>query len=598
MKTYTMANVDLTGGYLFEKQELNRSTTIRAVYDRFEETGRIGAFRFNYRNGDPNQPHFFWDSDVAKWIEGAAYILQKNADPELEKKVDDIVELICENQHPDGYFNIYFTVIAPADRFRNRDWHELYCAGHLMEAAVAYAEATGKTAFLAAMERYADYIYQVFVVEKSANFVTPGHEELELALVRMYRHTGKRKYLDLAAHFINCRGVAEEMNKDEYNQSHLPVRQQQEALGHAVRAVYLYTAMVYLAAELKDESLANACRTLYEDMVKRKMYVTGGLGSSCLGEAFTSAFDLPNDQAYSETCAGIGMLFFTNGMLALENNAGYADTIEQVLYNGLLSGLSLSGDAFFYENPLEITLSERFKNRFGERRFPITQRRKCFDCSCCPPNINRLLASLGSYLYGIDGSTLYVNQFASSDLSDGDIRCSVRTDYPRNGEVAIQAVGVEKLAVRIPGWCRSFSISKPYTMENGYAVIDNDGCEVKVSFDMTPQAIFADPRVIRDAGRLCIRRGPVVYCAESVDNGENLHSIFVSPDFTYTLIEDNQMGLPRMDVSCKRRLPYDDQLYSCRAPISRPDTLHLIPYNAFANRGESDMLVWLNAAFE
>ncbi len=356
----------------------------------FFETGRIGAFNFDYvKDSGMSEPHFFYDSDVAKWMEGVAYILEKNSAPDLEEKVDALVEKIKLNQGDDGYFNIYFTVVDPENRFKKRNYHELYCAGHLMEAAVAWAEITGKLDFLEAMERYADYIYKVFVEEKSAEFTTPGHEEIELALVRMYRFTGKKKYLDLAKFFVDMRGACEEPIADEYNQSHLPVREQREALGHSVRAVYLYTGMAYLAKETEDTSLMPALHALFSDMTERKMYITGGLGSTDIGEAFTHPYDLPSDAAYTETCAAIGLVLFASAMLELENKSVYADVVERVIYNGLLSGLSLDGESFFYENPLEINLGDRFKNRYGERRLPITQRKKSFGCSCCPPNIVR-----------------------------------------------------------------------------------------------------------------------------------------------------------------------------------------------------------------
>ena len=383
MQLIPHSRVTLTGGYLAEKQALNRRVTLQAVYDRFYETGRITAFGHGYPDADPIRPHFFWDSDVAKWMEGAAYVLAHEPDPALEAKVDAIIDDIAAHQHADGYFNIYFTVVEPDKRWSNRDWHELYCAGHLMEAAVAYAEATGKTKFLSCMEKYADYIAKIFMEEQSAAFHTPGHEEIELALVRLYRHTGKKQYLDLAAYFINTRGVAEEQGKNNYNQSHLPVREQDSAEGHAVRAMYLYTGMAYLAAETGDEALIAACKKLWADATEQKMYITGGLGSTYIGEAFTTPFDLPPDQAYTETCAGIALCFFANGMLALENHAAYADVIERALYNGVLSGLSHRGDEFFYENPLEVNLSERFVSVWGARRFPAHRRVACFACSCC-----------------------------------------------------------------------------------------------------------------------------------------------------------------------------------------------------------------------
>lgn len=284
-------SVTLTGGFWHEKELLNQTVTIDAVYDRFAETGRIDAFNCDWHEGEPNKPHVFWDSDVAKWMESAAYILAKESRPDLEEKIERLIDRIEANQHPDGYFNIYYTVVEPGKRFTNRNNHELYCAGHLMEAACAYSEATGRDRFLRLMERYADCIARIFVEEKSAAFETPGHEEIELALIRMYRTTGKRKYLDLAAHFLNRRGQSDNREtqvRDEarYTQSHMPIREQHTAYGHAVRAVYLYSAMADLAKETNDDALLDVCRDLFRDLTTHKMYVTGGLGINAYRRGF------------------------------------------------------------------------------------------------------------------------------------------------------------------------------------------------------------------------------------------------------------------------------------------------------------------------
>ena len=593
MKLIPYNQVNLRSGFFFDKQELNRKTTINAVYDRFTETGRIGSFKMGFPEKDPIQPHYFWDSDVAKWMEGAAYILHKNPDPDLEARVDEIVEDIARNQHEDGYFNIFFTVVQPENRWANRDWHELYCAGHLMEAAVAYAEATGKTKFLSCMAKYADYIAKVFMEDHAAAFDTPGHEEIELALVKLYRHTGKKRYLDLAAYFVNTRGTEDDRKRVAYNQSHLPVREQTDAVGHAVRAVYLYTGMAYLAAETGDQALMDACHTLWKDVTEQKMYVTGGLGSTYIGEAFTTPFDLPPDQAYTETCAGIALCFFSRGMQALDNDARYADVLERALYNGVLSGLSTDGAQFFYENPLEINLSERFTSVWGARRFPAHRRVACFGCSCCPPNVNRLLPTLGGYVYGLDGDTLYINQFADSDMTDGGITAEIATAYPLDGAVTVTAKGVGKLAIRIPAWCDSFTLSKDYTLEKGYALVDNDGTPVTVTFDLTPRKVWADPRVLRAAGQAAVMMGPVVYCAEGVDNGEReLHNYILPASLTAAAEQNPEYGLPTLTVPCAKRVQDGGTLYRNQPPKTEAATLRLIPYYAFANRAETDMRVW------
>ncbi len=591
MKHFTYKEAQLTDGFVYSKELLNRTATIHAVYDRFAETGRIGAFDF-----DTKKVHIFWDSDVAKWMEGAAYILAKHPDAELERKMESLIDRIEKNQGEDGYFNIYYTVCDPEGRFTKRDNHELYCAGHLFEAAVAYADATGRERFLHCMEKYADYIYRVFVEQDSASFSTPGHEEIELALVRMYRYTNKKKYLDLAAHFINQRGVAEKDEHMDYNQSHLPVREQTEAVGHSVRAVYLYSAMADLALELRDDALKQACKTLFADMVNRKMYITGGIGSCHVGETFSNPYDLPNEEAYTETCAGIGLMFFCLRMLALENDAKYADIIERVFYNGMLSGLSLDGKAFFYENPLEITMQNHFSNIFGRRRFPITQRKESFGCSCCPPNINRLFPRLSEYVYGLDGDTLYINQFTASTLQSGDISAQMTTDYPLNGRIAVRANGVSRVAFRIPSWCRKFTLNAEYTMENGYAVVRNDG-ELQLTLDMQPFAVRANCKVLKDINKICIQCGPLVYCAESVDNGENLHALEIPVNFSYQKSFDAFFGLPVLIVDGFRYTDSLDGLYTFAdtdLPQKQKCSIKMIPFSCFANRGETDMLTWIS----
>lgn len=594
MKNYSHSAVELTNGYFAEKYDLNKRITIDAVYDRFAETGRIEAFKFGWTPNSESlaRPHFFWDSDVAKWMEGAAYILGKSPDKALEARVDELVADIKANQREDGYFNIYFTVVEPDKRWSNRDWHELYCAGHLFEAAVAL-RGIGKPELFECMDKYVDYIRKVFVEEKSAAFATPGHEEIEIALIRMYRATGNKKYLDLAAFFINTRGTAEDEPRNLYDQSNIPVREQHEAQGHSVRAMYLYTSMAMLASETGDAELIKACNALFEDVTERKMYVTGGIGSEQIGECFTVPFDLSNDRAYTETCAGIGLMFFARAMSEISNDAKYADIIERVFYNGVMSGLSLDGECFFYENPLEINLRDKYENKFGKRRLPITRRPKIFGCSCCPPNINRLLASIGDYVFAKDGDTLFVNQYTGAVLSDGDVECKIVTDYPNSGKVTIKTRGVSKIAVRIPAWCDNYTVSKEYTVKCGYAYIDTDGSDIELDFDMPVVTVFSDSRIYHDVNKACIMRGPVVYCAEAVDNGEYLHSIRipVKPENVKTEL-CGECGLTKIEISARRTVSEKGALYSRKAPTFEDITLKLIPYSTFANREECDMKVW------
>ncbi|MBR4961613.1 MAG: glycoside hydrolase family 127 protein [Clostridia bacterium] len=610
--------VRLTGGFWKLKEDLNRDITIPAVYNRFDETGRIRAFRCDWKEGMPDMPHIFWDSDVVKWMEGAAYVLSRENIPELEEKVESLIDEIEKNQGEDGYFNIHFTVVKPEARFTNRDWHELYCAGHLMEAAVAYFEATGRDRFLKIAEKYATYIKAVFM-DKTAGptptFSTPGHEEIELALYRLYRCTGNRDWLDLCAHFINTRGTDPSEGEGtawangKQVQSHIPVREQFSAVGHSVRAGYLYTAMADLAGETGDEALMTACRRLYEDLVYGKMYITGGLGSTCHGEAFTIPYDMPNDQAYTETCASIAMIYFAHRMNKIEHDAKYADTIEKELYNGMLSGLSLSGDAFFYENPLEIHL-DNYKKQGG--RYPITRRQKVFGCSCCPPNLNRVLSSLGQYFYAWEDGTVWVNQFGDSTFASDGMKVTQATEYPVNGEITITAEGTETLYVRIPDWCPSFTADRDYVMEKGYAKFAGDGV-IHIVFTMLPTLMQSAVGVYKNLDKAALQYGPLIYCAEGIDHDGDVHSLYFNTD---PKAADWQMevcetcGLPVFTGNGARRIDHpnlsahpafsgyprpipQNALYYPLDLTYQPARLRMIPYHTFANREETNMIVYL-----
>lgn len=593
-------NVTILDGFWKQKEDLNRDVTLDAVYDRFDETGRMAAFRCDWKEGMPHQPHIFWDSDVAKWMEGAAYQLYRSDDPALRAKVEALIDEIEKNQHADGYFNIYYTVVDPANRFTNRGNHELYCAGHLIEAAVAYHEAVGDTRFLGLMEKYAQYIKAVFMDNTGdvvPKFATPGHEELELALVKLWHATGNADYLDLAAFFVDRRGCGDRGEAlDPYTQNHMPLREQRSAVGHSVRAGYIYAAMADLAREKDDAALDEACCALFEDMAYRKMYVTGGLGSTHVGEAFTIPYDLSNDKAYAETCASIAMILFAHRMFLRHHEAKYADVVELQLYNGMLSGLSLSGDAFFYENPLEIHL-DNYKKQGG--RYPITQRQKVFGCSCCPCNLNRVLASLGQYFYAEEDGAVWINQFGTSRFTGSAGTVSQKTAYPVSGKIEIEASC--PVYVRIPGWCHSFTASAPYEMVSGYAKFDAG--EIVVQLEMEPEYVVSHVGVYKNAGKVALRRGPVIYCAEGVDNDGDVHSLYANGSApAFALAESApETGIPDILASGYRRhnaTPAMDSGLQLYAPLAisetyAPATIRFIPYHAFANRGESNMLVWL-----
>lgn len=607
-------NVDINAGFWQKRQKLNSTVTVRAVYDRFKDTGRFDSLNFNWYEGQPNKPHIFWDSDIAKWIESVAFILEKEENKELEAIVDDTVDLIEKYQRPDGYYNIWFTVVEPSKRWHGRTEHELYCAGHLMEAAVAYYNATKKDKFLKLMCKYADYIEQVFVIEKSALFTTPGHEEIELALVKMYHATGEKRYLALSRFFLDNRGCSEKdktytWGKSLYAQDHLPVREQTTGEGHSVRAVYLYCGMADLALEIGDVTLYNACEKIFDNIVNRRMYITGGIGSSTFGEAFTIDYDLPNLTAYSESCAAIGLAMFARRMSVLSLNAKYADIIERVLYNGFLSSQSLDGKAFFYENPLEVSpeLTKKDASVNEGVRFPTLQRQEVFDCSCCPPNITRFMASIGDYLYNYSESVIYVNQYINSktttSISGNNVSLTQETIYPRNGLVKLNVSGWQgkTIAVRIPSWCSGYALTvdgvavTPIVKE-GYAYIDvaNQNACVEINFAISIVLIESNPYVQENSGRVALTRGPIVYCLEGVDNGKNLRDIRIG-DLSTATTEYDEFTLQDTIIADGYRRDVDayQALYQPAGSNYISQKLRFVPYFSFANRGISEMIVWV-----
>ena len=590
-------NIKITGGFWKERQDLIRNVTAKAVYDRFYDTGRIGAFKF-----DKNleiKPHIFWDSDVAKWMEGVAYLIQEKSEPQLEKNVEDLIDLIEKNQDECGYFNIFFTVVEPENRFKNRDCHELYCAGHLMEAAVAYYYATGKRRFLDLMCKYADYIEKRFKIDKDTEFVTPGHQEIELALVKMYEATGEKRYLELSKFFIDERGKKPEFKydwcKESYHQSHIPVREQKEAVGHAVRATYLYSAMADLALRYGDKDLQNACETIFDDIVNHKMYITGGIGSSKAGEAFTIPYDLPNLIAYTESCAAIGLILFAYRMLLLTNDVKYSHVIERAMYNGFLSSFSLDGKSFFYCNPLEVLPNLKKRDEELTEKtisMPITERVEVFFCSCCPPNIVRFVPSIGNYLYTYDQNAIYVHQFMESTSTVNGVTIEQKTAYPLNGKVEITVKGKNtRLCVRIPEYIENYQGENA----NGYAIFDmKDGETITLDFEMKPQLIEANPLVAFDSGKVALMRGPMVYCLEEVDNGKNLRDIRIDKNTEFTEFIDTSLNALCIEANAYRRKP-TNSLYAKLSNERIKIKAKFIPYYTFANRGESEMTVWFLA---
>ncbi len=611
MKTIPFSAVKL-GGFWGRRLEINRTATIPTVYDRFTDTGRFEAFRFNWKEGsDLPKPHFFWDSDIAKWIEAAAYSLALHPDKELERIIDDTVELIEKNQQEDGYFNIYFTVVEPGKRFTIRDYHELYCAGHLTEAAVAYYKATGKDKFLKIMCRYIDLIERVFALEHSAEFDTPGHEEIELALIKLWECTGEERYLKLCKYFIDTRGTSEKDKnipswaEPEYYQSDIPVREFTFAEGHAVRAMYLYSGMADLAEKTGDKELLDTCERVFENVRNRQMYITGGIGATSSGERFTEDYVLSNDLAYAETCAAIALALFTRRMSGIIPDSKYADVAEIAIYNGSLAGVSLDGRSFFYINPLEINLEDRRRNKehyyFDKTYAPITQRVEVFDCSCCPPNIARFVASIADFLYSYDDSTVYVHHFAESETEYDGIYIKQQTAYPNEGgvRITVRNMAGKRLAVRIPGWCEFVSLGGEKLnapVEKGYAYIDIKSNEETLDFwfEMKPRFVCANPKIGYDAGKVCLCRGPLVYCSESVLNdGVRLSDISLDVNGTVGLTFDEEAGVYAAEADAFEDAPSDELYYECAKSERVNRKIRMLPYFAYANHGESDMAVWL-----
>ncbi len=600
MKKVSYLNVNIKEGFWKEKLDMVSDTTVMAVYNRFYDTYRFKALDCDWKEGDPYYPHIFWDSDIAKWIEGVAYSLKNKPNKEFERLCDEAIDKIIKNADENGYYNSHFLVTE--ERFKDRDKHELYCLGHLIEAAVAYFEATGKRALLEQCIKYTKYVEKVFKDERSAVFITPGHPELELALVKLYEVTGDKCYLELSKHFIDEHGtndVDKELYRGcfkNYNQDNAPLRERSVAEGHCVRALYLFCGMADIAEHYSDAPLREACERVFENIVNKRMYITGATGSTCHGESFTIDYDLPNRDAYAETCASIALAYFGNRMLKEKPHNKYGDAVEKVMYNGILSGISLDGKSFFYENPLEIDVAFNNVNKCteGGKRFPITQRKEVFDCSCCPPNVMRFISSIGDYLYTYSEDTIYVHQYINSESAVDGVNISQKTDYPSNGEIVFELKNNTKkaLAVRIPGWCKSFSMNKEYTLKDGYAYIELHGDEeIKLSLSMNVRFVKANRKVHENAGRVALMRGPVVYCLEGVDNGADIKCVSVDTKSEFTVGEKDFL-VP--SISGKGYIEAEsDALYYEAEENKKEINLKFIPYYAFANRGESDMTVWV-----
>lgn len=607
----------------------------RALNDQIPDAEPSRCMRnFRIAAGKEKGPHagyVFQDSDIAKWIEGAAFSLRWHPDPQLEATVDGAIDEVVAAQQPDGYLDTYYIINGLDKRWTNlKDNHELYCAGHMLEAAVAYYQVTGKRKLLDAMIRFVNHIDSVLGPEAGKLHGYPGHPVIEMALMRLYAVTGDPKHLKLAKYFVDQRGQrplffeeedARNHNafywkdsyfKYQYYQAGMPVREQTEAQGHAVRAMYLYSGMADVARETDDEELKDVCRRLWGNTVKRRMYVTGAVGSSEYGEAFTFDYDLPNDTIYGETCAAIGLVFLARRMLTLGAKGEYADVMERALYNGVISGMQLDGQKFFYVNPLEV-LPEACLKDHGKCRVKV-ERQKWFGCACCPPNIIRLVLSLEDYIYSVNGRDVYVHLYVGGGLDakvDGKpLALDVRTNYPWEGDVSVRvnADGAFALKLRVPGWCRSWTVKlndqaiRP-DISDGYITLDrrwSAGDAVELSFDMPVSLVRTNPRVYEDAGKVAVTRGPLVYCLEEADNTRNLHLVKLAEvkpeDFTAQWKPDKLGGIVELKSPGKIETDYDwgEVLYSAAKEVEvKPAQLTWIPYYSWANRDPGEMRVWI-----
>lgn len=567
--------------------------------------------------GDGFYGMVFQDSDAGKWIEATSYSLQSYPDTKLEQTVDNLIDIIADAQDNDGYLNTYFTIKDKDKRWKNLlEAHELYSSGHLIEAACAYYEATGKRKFLDVMLKNVRHIHNHFIEENHEGF--PGHPEIELALMKLYNITGEKICLELCDKFINTRGVnpnfyLEEKEKrdwtvwgndaknGEYQQSHKPVREQTDAVGHAVRAVYLYTGMADFANETNDRELLSSCRILWESITKKRMYVTGGIGSTVAGEAFSVDYDLPSDTVYSETCASIGLMFFASRMLESDINSEYADVMERAFYNTVLSSMQLDGKRFFYVNPLEVIPG--ISGVTAAHHHVSPERPSWHGCACCPPNAARLISSLGQYAYGENDDTAFCHLFASGEINFGNgIKFTCETEYPFSFTVAYKIKKGGKLAIRIPSWSKSFSLTlngekSDAEIIKGYAYISvSDGDNVVLSLDDNPYFVYASSKVPALTGKTSLCRGPLVYCFEGVDNENDVLSISLKRNASVNVGAYNTNllgGIAEITVDAVRRSDFST-LYSNTAPNETPFTAKAIPYFAWGNRGKNQMRVWMD----
>ena len=619
-----LTQVTFEGGFWAPRLEVNRTVTIPHIYRQCEETGRMSAFDLNFQRPVPSpMVLIFGDSDPAKWLEAASYSLATHPDPALATMVDSFADKIIHAQQPDGYLNTHFIVAQPEMRWRNlRDLHELYCAGHLMEAAVAHYEATGQRKLLDALCRYADHIDTTFGREAGKKRGYCGHPEIELALVKLYHATDDSRYLKLATYFVDERGQqphyfdieARSRGEDpaqywaktyEYCQAHVPIREQTKVVGHAVRAMYLLSAVTDLAHENDDSSLRETSERLWNNLVTRRMYLTGGIGAAHNIEGFTQDYDLPDETAYAETCATIGLMLWNHRLLQFSGESKYADMIERALYNGFLSGVSLDGARFFYQNPLA-------SNEHHHRQ-------SWFNCPCCPPNLARTLASLGQYFYSTGVNDIWVHLYgqntAKIQLNQREVTLRQLTEYPWKGDVRFE-VSVDSpqrftLHLRVPAWCERWQVAvngeaMQQGTNGGYIHLSrewNPSDVVQYKMEMPVQVVWAHPAVRDLQGRVALERGPLVYCLEGVDHaGIPLDRIAIDPQGVSKEFQvehdENLLGgisLLRGKGTIMDESGWENVLYRNQPPTSKNIDITAIPYYAWENRATGEMRVWLQS---
>ena len=604
LRPVPLGNVTLADTFWEPRRRVNREATLPSQFRHLEETDRLNNFRRAAGKLDaPFVGIYFNDSDVYKWLEATAWTLAEGPNPELEAMVDAAITVIADAQRDDGYLNTYFALDRADERWTNFDLHEMYCAGHLFQAAVAHVRVTGKTSLLDVATRFADHLCDTFGPEaEGKREAVDGHEEVELGLVELYRVTGERRYLEQAQYFVEARGrgLLERPYghfNPEYAQDHAPVRELDAVVGHAVRALYYAAGIADVYAETGDAGYLTALERLWDNMTTKRMYVSGGVGSRYEGEAFGKDYELPNERAYTETCAAISSVMWNWRMLALNGDARYSDLLEWTLYNAVLPGLSLDGQYYFYQNPLADDGAHRRQAWFG--------------CACCPPNVARLLASLPSYFYSTSEDALWVHLYAQGSLEttleNGQrVVLEQTTRYPWDGEVTlnVQAEGTFTLKLRVPAWAEGAALSvngETVDVQAGsYASLEREWRAedtVELSLPMPVRYLEAHPHVTENTGRVALARGPLLYCVEGADPDPRDLVMPSDPSLTAEHRPDLLGGVTVLTGQAERLEPdaWNGALYRVvgEAGLTTEVALTAIPYFAWANREPGPMLVWL-----